>query len=92
MQRARILVDDLDACATGGDLSHALKTNLVSRDSVHADLADLAIGRKAGRGAADELVIFDSTGSGVQDVALASAAYGAALVTGIGYRLPMSEA
>jgi alanine dehydrogenase len=92
MQRARIVVDDLDACATGGDLSHALKTGDVSRDVVHADLADLAAGRKFGRGSADELVIFDSTGSGVQDVALASAAYRAALAAGVGGRFTMHSA
>lgn len=90
MERARILVDDVDACATGGDLSHALKSGVVSKASVHADLADLATGRKAGRGAADEVVIFDSTGSGVQDVALAAAAYRAALATDIGLRFTMN--
>jgi ornithine cyclodeaminase/alanine dehydrogenase-like protein (mu-crystallin family) len=46
----------------------------VSRDDVHADLADLASGRKRGRRSPGELVIFDSTGSGVQDVAVAWAA------------------
>lgn len=92
MQRARILVDDLEACAAGGDLSHALKAGAVSRDLVHADLAELAVGRKPGRTAADELVIFDSTGSGVQDVALAFAAYRAALATDIGHRFTMSSA
>jgi ornithine cyclodeaminase/alanine dehydrogenase-like protein (mu-crystallin family) len=78
MARARVLVDDLDACAAGGDLFHALAAGTMTRDAVHADLADLAAGRKTGRARADELVIFDSTGSGVQDVALAEAAYRAA--------------
>ena len=89
MRRARILVDDLDACASGGDLSHALKAGAVSREAVHADLADLAAGRKSGREAPGELVIFDSTGSGVQDVALAWAAYRAALAANVGYRFDM---
>ena len=75
MRRARLLVDDLEACASGGDLHHALKAGLVSRDDVHADLADLASGRKRGRRSPGELVIFDSTGSGVQDVAVAWAAF-----------------
>jgi ornithine cyclodeaminase/alanine dehydrogenase-like protein (mu-crystallin family) len=39
---------------------------------------DLASGQKGGRSAADEIVIFDSCGSGVQDVAVAWAAYQAA--------------
>lgn len=84
MRRARILVDDLDACAAGGDLAHAIKAGAVSREAVHADLADLAAGSKSGRAAPDELVIFDSTGSGVQDVALAWAAYRAAVAANVG--------
>jgi ornithine cyclodeaminase/alanine dehydrogenase-like protein (mu-crystallin family) len=75
MRRARLLVDDIDACASGGDLHHALKAGLMSRDGVHADLADLASGRKQGRQSPGELVIFDSTGSGVQDVAVAWTAF-----------------
>ena len=90
MSRARILVDDLEQCATGGDLSHALRAGTVSRDRVHADLADLASGSKAGRGTSDELVIFDSTGSGVQDVAVAWAAYQTACASGFGTKFDLS--
>jgi ornithine cyclodeaminase/alanine dehydrogenase-like protein (mu-crystallin family) len=81
MRRSRILVDDLDACAAGGDLFHALKAGVVSRADVHADLAELAANAKAGRQSDDELVIFDSTGSGVQDVAVAWVAYQRACAT-----------
>lgn len=82
--RARILVDDIEACAAGGDLAHALRDGAVSRDRVHADLADLAAGRKHGRLSPDELVVYDSTGSGIQDVALAWFAYKEAVRTGRG--------
>jgi alanine dehydrogenase len=78
MRRARILVDDLEQCASGADLAHALRAGTMTRDDVHAELADLASGQKGGRSAADEIVIFDSCGSGVQDVAVAWAAYQAA--------------
>jgi alanine dehydrogenase len=74
MRRARILVDDAEACASGGDLNHALRSGVVSKDRVHADLAEFASGRKQARASAEELVIFDSSGSGVQDVAAAWAA------------------
>jgi ornithine cyclodeaminase/alanine dehydrogenase-like protein (mu-crystallin family) len=92
MRRARILVDDLEACAAGGDLHHALREGAVARDDVHADLAQLAAGRKAGRISAEELVIFDSSGSGVQDVAAAWAAYREATRTCIGLRFDLSGA
>jgi alanine dehydrogenase len=90
MGRARILVDDLEACASGGDLNHALRSGAVSKDRVHADLAELASGRRQGRLAVDELVIFDSSGSGVQDVAAAWAAYQEADRLGVGSRFDLS--
>jgi alanine dehydrogenase len=92
MRRARILVDDLDACASGGDLNHALRAGTITKEQVHADLADLAAGRKHGRMAAEELVIFDSSGSGVQDVAAAWVAYSEGCRTGIGGRFDLSGA
>ena len=88
--RARILVDDLDQCATGADLAHALRAGIVSREYVHADLAELAAGGKSGRENPDELVIFDSSGSGVQDVAAAWLAYQAASASGAGLRFDLS--
>src|SRR5262245_60099331 len=36
MRRARILVDDIDACASGGDLNHALRAGTITKDQVHA--------------------------------------------------------
>jgi alanine dehydrogenase len=90
MGRARILVDDLDQCASGADLFHALRAGVVTRDDVHADLADLASGQKTGRSAPEELVIFDSCGTGVQDVAVAWAAYQAAGRTRVGTTFNLS--
>ena len=90
MRRARILVDDIEACASGGDLNHALRAGAMSKDQVHAELSDLAAGRKPGRLTDDELVIFDSSGSGVQDVAAAWIAYREGRRTGIGGRFDLS--
>lgn len=92
MRRARILVDDIEACASGGDLNHALRAGAMAKDRVHADLAELAAGRKQGRMTEDELVIFDSSGSGVQDVAAAWVAYREGRRTGIGGRFDLSGA
>jgi ornithine cyclodeaminase/alanine dehydrogenase-like protein (mu-crystallin family) len=89
LARARLLVDDIEACASGGDLFHAIRAGTVTREHVQADLADLAAGRKPGRTRPDEIVVFDSTGSGVQDVAVAQAAYQAALVSGAGFRFDL---
>ena len=90
MRAARILVDDIDACASGGDLAHALKAGSVTREQVHADLADLASGLTPGRADPDELVVFDSSGSGIQDVAAAWLAYRTARAAGAGTEFNLS--
>lgn len=72
---ARIIVDDAKQCSIYGDLAHALDAGAVKAKDVDATLADLAAGAKPGRTSNDEIVIFDSTGVGVQDVAAASAAF-----------------
>ena len=90
LARARIFVDDLEQCAIGADLAHALRAGTVSKESVHADLADLASGGEIGRRTSDELVIFDSSGSGIQDVAAAWLAYELAHSSGAGTRFNLS--
>jgi len=47
-------------------------------------------GRKQGHLSVDELVVFDSSGSGVQDVAAAWAAYQEAVRRGVGLRFDLS--
>jgi alanine dehydrogenase len=90
MARARILADDIEQCAAGGDLAYALRAGAVSRDRVHADLAALAARQKNGRDTSNELVIFDSCGSGVQDVAAAWLAYQTARANGLGTRFSLT--
>lgn len=75
---AAILVDDRAQAAAIGDLSHALAAGVVGESHVRADLAELASGKKRARTGEQEIVIFDSTGTGVQDVAAARAAWHAA--------------
>jgi ornithine cyclodeaminase/alanine dehydrogenase-like protein (mu-crystallin family) len=90
MARARIFVDDLEQCTVSADLAHALRAGSLTRDGVHADLAELTAGQKAGRDNANELVIFDSCGSGLQDVAAAWAAYQNAHAKGVGARFNLA--
>lgn len=89
---ARILADDVEQALAYGDLAHAVRAGAVSRESVHASLADLASGRSRGRTSESEIVIFDSTGSGLQDLAAARAAYRDAAALGHGSRMPETPA
>jgi ornithine cyclodeaminase/alanine dehydrogenase-like protein (mu-crystallin family) len=52
------------------------------RSDVHAGLGELVAGRRPGRTAADQITIFDSTGTALQDVAAAALIYERALRKG----------
>ena len=60
------------------------------REDVHAELAEIVAGRKPGRQREDEVIIFDSTGMALQDVAAAAIVYQRALAAGRGTRFEFS--
>jgi ornithine cyclodeaminase/alanine dehydrogenase-like protein (mu-crystallin family) len=62
----------------------------VRREHVHATLAELVTGAKAGRTASGDITLFDSTGLGLQDVAAAAVIYRRALAAGIGQRFSIN--
>ena len=84
MAAATIVVDLLAQCATMGDLHHAIEAGQVALTDVHAELADLVVERKPGRASPDEITVFDSTGTALQDVASAAAIYQRAMAGDIG--------
>jgi ornithine cyclodeaminase/alanine dehydrogenase-like protein (mu-crystallin family) len=81
---ATLVVDVLHQCAEIGELHHALAANLLRREQVHAELAEVVAGRRPGRTREDEITIFDSSGTALQDVAAAVAVYEKARATGRG--------
>jgi ornithine cyclodeaminase/alanine dehydrogenase-like protein (mu-crystallin family) len=84
-----VVADILDQCATIGDLHHALDAGVMHREDVRAELADLVAGTKTGRHSADEIIIFDSTGTALQDVAAAAIVYERAMATGAGIAIDL---
>ena len=79
-----VVVDDLEQCATIGDLHHAITAGVMARSAVHASLHDVVAGVRAGRTRDDEIIIFDSTGIAIEDVAAAAQAYERAVRDGVG--------
>jgi ornithine cyclodeaminase/alanine dehydrogenase-like protein (mu-crystallin family) len=71
MANATIVVDLLEQAVKMGDLHHAIAAGVVTANDVHAELADIIVGNKAGRRTRDEIIVFDSTGTALQDVASA---------------------
>jgi alanine dehydrogenase len=81
---SKVVADVLAQCAEIGEIHHALEAGLLSRDAVHGELADLVTGRKTGRTGAEEITLFDSTGTALQDVAAAAAVYEKAVIREVG--------
>lgn len=76
---AKVVTDLTVQAAAIGDLHHAIAARVMSAADVHAELGEIICGRKPGRESDDEVIVFDSTGTGLQDVGAAIAAYGAAV-------------
>jgi ornithine cyclodeaminase/alanine dehydrogenase-like protein (mu-crystallin family) len=75
MAQARVVTDVREQCAVMGDLHHALRARAMTEADVHAELGELIAGRRPGRIAADEIMIFDGCGLGIQDAAAAGRVY-----------------
>ncbi len=87
---SKVVADSVEQCASIGDLQHAIVAGCATRDTVYAELGEIVAGQKPGRTARDEIILFDSTGTALQDVAAAAAAYEQALATGRGLRFDFS--
>jgi ornithine cyclodeaminase/alanine dehydrogenase-like protein (mu-crystallin family) len=71
LTRARVHVDTRAALSEGGDVAVAIKAGAYAKDSVAGDLFQLARGTVAGRGSPDEITLFKSVGTAIEDLAAA---------------------
>lgn len=85
MASSKVVVDILDQCACIGDLHHALDAGAMSKEDVYAELGGIVTRQKLSRTSPDEVIIFDSTGTALQDVAAAAIIYERAKEKGLGY-------
>jgi len=79
MSTATVVVDNLDQCRTIGDLHHAIEAGAMSAEQVAADLGSVVAGKHPGRRTREEIIVFDSTGTALQDAAAAAIVYRRAL-------------
>ncbi len=81
-----LVVDLLDQCVEVGELHHAVAAGLMKPHDIRAELGDIISGRVPGRLSEEEIVVFDSTGTALQDTAAAVLAYERAEAEGRGDR------
>jgi alanine dehydrogenase len=71
--RTHVFCDDWEQASHNGELAHAVEAGAISREAV-TELGAVLTGEAAGRRSPDDITIFDSTGLGIQDLAIALAA------------------
>lgn len=75
MTGSTVVADIREQCATIGDLHHAIAEGAMTAAGIHGELADVVSGKIPGRRSRDEITVFDSTGTALEDVAAAAWAY-----------------
>ncbi len=70
--RSRLFVDTLEAALSeAGDLLEPIGRGLIGADRIEGELADLVSSRVTGRRGADEITLFKSVGTAIEDLAAA---------------------
>ena len=88
---ATVVTDITAQCAEIGELHHAIAAGAMRSQDVHAELAEVVAGARPGRTRGEEITLFDSTGTALQDVAAALVVYERAVTQGIGMRIDLRQ-
>ena len=71
IRRASVFVDTYDDAALAGDIAQPMEAGLLRRDGLLADLAELVAGTHPGRTSDEEVTMFKSAGTALEDLAAA---------------------
>ncbi|MGQ9366717.1 ornithine cyclodeaminase family protein [Azospirillum sp. ST 5-10] len=75
IRRARVFVDTREgACAEAGDIVQPMTAGILHADDIAGDLFDLTRGERAGRRFYDQITLFKSVGTALEDLAAAQLA------------------
>lgn len=80
--RATVFTDEVAQATSIGECQHAVAQGLIGEDAI-TEIGAVINGTHPGRSSDDELTLFDGTGVGLQDLAVASAAVDLALEKGV---------
>lgn len=75
MRRSRIYVDTHHALHEPGDLIDPLRDGIIGEEDIQGDLFELCRGEVKGRGRSDEITLFKSVGTALEDLAAAILAW-----------------
>ncbi len=82
LARATVFTDEVAQSVTLGEAQHAVAAGLLAQDAI-AEIGAVINGGHPGRSSAEEITVFDGTGVGLQDLAVASKAVELAIARGL---------
>lgn len=80
--RARVFTDETAQSVSIGEAQHAVAEGLIGADDI-TEIGTVITGDRPGRRSADEITLFDGTGVGLQDLAVAAKALALAQARGV---------
>ncbi len=78
---AKVFTDEIDQSTSIGEAQHAFAEGLITKDQI-TPLGEVINGAHPGRSQEEDITLFDSTGVGLQDLAVAGVAARKAIATG----------
>lgn len=88
--KSKIVVDTYEGCmAEAGDLLIPIRNGKLSKENIYADLGEIVLGQKPARTREDEITLFESVGFALEDLVVASLAYGRASEKGVGLKFTL---
>jgi alanine dehydrogenase len=68
---SKLVVDKIQQSITIGEMRQPLKQGLMKQEDIYAELGELCAKKKLGRENAEEITVFDSSGTSLQDMVVA---------------------
>jgi alanine dehydrogenase len=88
--KSKIVVDTYEGCmAEAGDLLIPIHNGKLSKENIYADLGEIVLAQKPARTGDDEITLFESVGFALEDLVVASLAYGRASEKGVGLKFTL---
>lgn len=86
--RASLFTDEIEQSISIGECQHAIGAGLIGQDSI-TSIGDVINGKHDGRVSAKEVTLFDGTGVGLQDLAVANVVVAIAGERGVGQEIDL---
>jgi alanine dehydrogenase len=88
---SKVVADSIEQAIKIGELHHALSSKVMKRENIFGEMGEIVAGVKPPRLSEEEIIIFDSTGIALQDVAAAAVVYENALSRNVGLEFNLAE-